>query len=80
MQDVRTREIKYRIAMAKKKAFNKKNNIFSSQLDLNLRKRLKKCCICSVALYGAENKGTSESRSEIPAKFQKGCWRRIGIS
>jgi hypothetical protein len=42
-----TREIKSRIAMAKA-TFNKKT-LFTSKLDLNLRKKLIKCCICSIA-------------------------------
>jgi hypothetical protein len=37
-----------------KAAFNKKKNLFTSKLDLNLRKKLVKCCIWSMALYGAE--------------------------
>jgi hypothetical protein len=53
-----TREIKTRIAMAKA-AFNK-NNLFTSKLYLNLRKKLVKCYLWSIAL------DTSESRSEIP--------------
>jgi hypothetical protein len=48
-----TREIKSRIAMAKS-AFSKKKNLFTSKLDLNLRKKLVKCYIWSIALYGAE--------------------------
>jgi hypothetical protein len=48
-----TREIKSRIAMAKA-AFNKKKPLFTSKLDLNLRKKLVKCYIWSTALYGAE--------------------------
>jgi len=48
-----TREIKSRIAMAKA-AFNKKKALFTSKLDLNLRKKLVKCYIWSMALYGAE--------------------------
>jgi hypothetical protein len=39
-----TREIKSIIAMAKA-AFNNKKNLFTSKLDLNLRKKLVKCCI-----------------------------------
>jgi hypothetical protein len=46
-----TCEIKPRIAMAKA-AFNKKT-LFTSKLDLNLRKKLIKCYIWSMALYGA---------------------------
>jgi hypothetical protein len=48
-----TREIKYRIARAKA-AFNKKKNLFTSKLDLNLRKKLIKCYIWSIGLHGAE--------------------------
>jgi hypothetical protein len=48
-----TREIKSRIAMAKA-AFNKKKNLFTSKLDLNLRKKLVKFYIWSIALHGAE--------------------------
>jgi hypothetical protein len=55
-----TREIKARIAIAKA-AFNKKKTLFPSKLQL--RKKLVKCYIWSIALYGAE------TRSEIPGKF-----------
>jgi hypothetical protein len=46
-------EIKFGIAMAKS-AFNNKKTLFTSKLDLNLRKKLVKCYIWSTALYGAE--------------------------
>jgi len=46
-------EIKCRIALAKA-AFNKKWTLFTSTLDLELRKRLVKCYIWSISLYGAE--------------------------
>ena len=48
-----TCEIKSRIAMAKA-AFSKKKTLFTSKMDLNLRKKLIKCYIWSMALYGAE--------------------------
>ena len=48
-----TCEIKCRIAMAKA-AFNNKKNLFTSTLYLELRKKLLKCYIWNVALYGAE--------------------------
>ena len=47
-------EIKCGIAMAKA-AFNKKKTLFTSKLDVNLRKKLIKCYIWSMALYGVEN-------------------------
>jgi hypothetical protein len=48
-----TCEIKSRIATAKA-AFNKKRALFTSKMDLELRKKLVKCYIWSIALYGAE--------------------------
>ena len=48
-----TCEIKCRIAMAKA-AFSKKKTLFTSKLDINLRKKLIKCYIWSMVLYGAE--------------------------
>jgi len=48
-----TCEIKCRVAMAKA-AFNRKRTLFTSTLDLELRKKLVKCYILSIALYGAE--------------------------
>jgi hypothetical protein len=37
-----------------KSAFNKKKNLFTSALDLEFRRKLIKCYIWSIALYGAE--------------------------
>jgi len=37
-----------------KAAFNKKKTLFTSTMYLNLRKKLIKCYISSMALYGAE--------------------------
>ena len=37
-----------------KAAFNNKKNHFTSKLDLNLRKKLVKCYVWSMALCGAE--------------------------
>ena len=48
-----TCEIKRSIAMAKA-AFNKNRALFTSTLDLELRNKLVKCYIWSIALYGAE--------------------------
>jgi hypothetical protein len=48
-----TREIKSTIAMAKA-AFNKKKTVFTSKLDLNVRKKIVNCYIWSIAFYGAE--------------------------
>jgi hypothetical protein len=47
------RDIKARIALAKA-AFNRKKTLFTSKLDLELTKKLVKCYMLSIALYGAE--------------------------
>jgi hypothetical protein len=47
-----TREIKYSIAM-EKVTFREKITVFMRKLDLNIRKKLAKCFIWSIALYGA---------------------------
>jgi hypothetical protein len=52
-----------------KAAFNKKRTLFTSTLDLELRKKLVKCYNWSIALYGAENLDASGSRSETAGKF-----------
>jgi hypothetical protein len=48
-----TCEIKFRIAMAKA-ALNRKKALFTSKLDLHLRKKLVKCYIWSTASCGAK--------------------------
>jgi hypothetical protein len=48
-----TCEIKSRIAMPKA-AFNKKRALFTGKMELELRKKLVKCYVWSIALYGAE--------------------------
>jgi len=53
-----------------KTAFNEKN-LFTSKLDLNLGKKLAKCYIWSIAVYGAETWTLRKSGSEIPGKFRK---------
>jgi hypothetical protein len=70
-----TREIKARIAMAKA-AFNKKN-LFTSKLDLNLRKKLVKCYIWSIALYGAETWRLWKIDQTYLESFEIWCWRRM---
>jgi hypothetical protein len=48
------REIKSKIAM-EKTALNRKKTIFKRKLDLNLKKKIVKCYVWSIGLYGAEN-------------------------
>jgi len=71
-----TREIKCRIAMAKA-AFNKKRTLFTSTLDLELRKKLVKCYVRSIALYGAETWTLRAVDQKHLESFEMWCWRRM---
>jgi len=71
-----TCEIKCRIAMAKV-AFIKKRTLFTSTLDLELRKKLVKCYIWSVALYGAETWTFRAVDKKKLESFEMWCWRRM---
>ena len=71
-----TCEIKCRIAMAKA-AFNKKRALFTSTLDLELRKKLVKCYIWSTALYGAETWMLRPVDQKHLESFEMWSWRRM---
>ncbi|PNF17737.1 hypothetical protein B7P43_G07070 [Cryptotermes secundus] len=71
-----TCEMKSRIAMAKA-AFSKKKNLFTSKLDLNLRKKLVKYYIWSMALYGAETWTLRAVDQKHLDSFEMWCWRRM---
>jgi hypothetical protein len=70
-----TCEIKYKIAIAKA-AFNKKRALFTSILDLELRKKLVKCYIWCIALYGAETWKLQADQKYLES-FEMWCWRRM---
>jgi hypothetical protein len=71
-----TREIKARIAMAKA-AFNKKKTLLTTKLDLELRKKLIKCYIWSIALYGAETWTLRKLDRKYLESFEMWCRRRM---
>jgi len=71
-----TCEIKSRIAMAKA-AFHKKRDLFTSTLDLELRKKLAKCYVWSIALYGAETWTFRAVDQKHLESFEMWCWRRM---
>jgi hypothetical protein len=71
-----TCEIKSRIAM-KKAAFNKKKTLFTSKLDLNLKKKLVKYYIWSMALYGAETWTLRAADQKYLESSEMWCWRRM---
>jgi hypothetical protein len=63
------RDIKQRIAQAKR-AFNKKRTLLTPKnIDIKLRKQLIKSLVWSVALYGSE--------TWVIEAFEMWCWRRM---
>jgi len=60
-----------------KAAFNKKRAFFSSTLDSELRKKLVKCCIWNIALYGAETWTLRAVDQKHLESFEMWCWRRM---
>ena len=69
-------EIKCRIAVAKA-ALNKKRALSTSTLDLELRKKLVKCYIWSIALYGAETWTLRVVDQKHLESFEMWGWRRM---
>jgi len=70
-----SREINSRIGMAKAAFNKKKKNHFTSKLDLNVRKRLVRCYISSVALYGAEIWTLGTTDQKHLESFEMWCWK-----
>jgi hypothetical protein len=68
--------VKSRIVTTKA-AFNKKT-LFTSKLDLYLRKKLLKCYIWSIALYDAETWTLWKVDQKYLESFEMRCWRRMG--
>jgi len=58
-------------------AFNKKRALFTSTLDLKLRKKLIKCYIWSIALYGAETWTIRSVDQKHLERLEMWCWRRM---
>jgi len=59
-----------------KAAFNEKKTLFTSKLDLNLRKKLVNSYIWSMALYGAETRTLRVADQKYLESFEMWCWRR----
>jgi hypothetical protein len=63
-------------AMAKAE-FNKKKTLFTTKLDLNLKKKLVKCYIWSIPLYGAETWTLRKVDQKYLESFEMWCSRRM---
>jgi len=59
-----------------KTAFNK-NALFTSIMDLNLRKKLVRCYIWSIALYGVETWTLQKVDQKYLESFEMWCCRRM---
>jgi hypothetical protein len=60
-----------------KAAFNRKKNLFTGKLDLNLKKRLVRCYVWSIALYGVETLTLRATDQKHLGSFEMWCWRRM---
>ena len=60
-----------------KVAFNKKKTLFTSKLDLNLRRKLLKCYILIITLFGAETWTLQKVEQKHLESFGICCWRRM---
>jgi len=60
-----------------KAAFNKKRALLTGTLDLELRKKLVKCYIWSITLYGAETGTLRAVDQKQLESFEMWCWRRM---
>jgi hypothetical protein len=58
-------------------AFNKKKILFTSKFDLNLRTKLAKCYICSIALYDAQTWILWKVDQKYLESFDMWWWRRM---
>jgi hypothetical protein len=55
---------------------SRKKTLLTSKLDFDLRKKLVKCFIWSIALYGAETWTLREVSQKYLESFEM-CWRRM---
>jgi len=60
-----------------KAAFNKKETLFTSKLDLNLSKKLEKCYISSIAFYSNEIWTLRKLDQKYLEKSEMWCCRRM---
>ena len=60
-----------------KAAFNKNRTLFTSTLDLELRKKLVKCYVWSIALYGSESWTLLALDQKHLESFEMWCWGRM---
>ena len=72
-----TSEIKRRACIVVEKSAVYKKTVFTSKLDLNLKNKVVKCYICSIALYCAETWALRKVDQKYMESFEMWCWRRM---
>ena len=65
-----------RIAIAKE-AFNRKMSLLTSKLNIELKKKLVRCYVWSIALYGSETWTQRKLERKYLESFEMWCWRRM---
>jgi hypothetical protein len=71
-----TREIKVRIIIARE-AFNRKMSLLTSKLNIELKNKLVRCYVWSIALYGSETWTLRKSERKYLESFEMWSWRRM---
>jgi len=71
------REVRARIAMAKKAFRDKQRMLASKNVDVNTRKRIIRCYIWSIALYGAETWTLNKREESSLEAFEMWCYRKM---
>jgi len=60
-----------------KQAFGNKKILLTGNMKLDLKKKIVKCTIWSVVLYGAETWTTTQANKERLEAFEMWIWRRM---
>ena len=71
-----TKEIKMRIVIPKE-AFDRKMSLLTSKLKIELEKKLVRCYVWSIALYGSETWTLRKLERKYLDSFEMWCWRRM---
>ena len=71
-----TREIKIRIAIAKEE-FNRKISLFISMLNIEFKKKLVRCYVWSISLYGSDTWTLRKLERKYLESFEMWCWGRM---
>ena len=69
-------DIKVRVAMAKE-AFSKRRELLVRKMSKRTKKRIVKCLVWSVALYGCETWALGKVERDRLEAFEMWCWRKM---